>query len=161
MGDWGQSISRGPGPNPYAGITTPSIGLSAFHTNPGALTSGLYNNDHYHYMVLLERVNLLIEHKVGALFTCPPGMQAPKISEPHKYSGSAPHNDFLDWLSEFLNWLKCHYICGPSNDAVRTTYLGLYVSGTAADWYLTKIDNRNCHYNPALWFQDIICLMHK
>lgn len=48
------------------------IRLSAFHTNPGALSSGLFNNDHYHYVVLLERVNQLIEHKIGAPLSAPP-----------------------------------------------------------------------------------------
>lgn len=161
LGDWGQSISRGPGPNPYAGVTTPSIGLSTYRNPQGALTSGQFNNNHYHYVVLLEQVNTLIDHKVGAPFPCPPGMKAPKISEPRKYSGSPSHDEFIDWLGEFLNWLKCHYICGPDNDEVCTTFLGLYVTGTVADWYLTEIDNPARHYDPALRFQDVICLMHR
>ncbi|KZP26694.1 hypothetical protein FIBSPDRAFT_949270 [Athelia psychrophila] len=88
-------------------------------------------------------------------------MKAPKISEPHKYAGSPSHDDFLDWLGEFLIWLKCHYICGPANDGVRTTFLGLYVTGTVADWYLTEINNPTRHYDPTLRIQDVICLMHK
>ncbi|KAF7985435.1 hypothetical protein HWV62_5165 [Athelia sp. TMB] len=156
-----ESASRPPGINPYSGVNAPPIGLSAYRVTQGPVTNGLWNNDHYHYVVLLGKITQLINHKVGSPVDVPTGFKQPKLAEPPKYSGSHSHDDFVDWLSSFLNWLRGHYICGPNTDSIRLTYLGLYVDGVASDWYLTEVDNPSRHYDPALLFADCICLMHK
>ncbi|KAF7977809.1 hypothetical protein HWV62_2729 [Athelia sp. TMB] len=153
------SISRPP--NPYAGISAPPIGTSAYRVTQGPVTNGLWSNDHYHYVVLLGRVTQLVNHKVGEPFEVPPGFKQPKLHEPSKYAGSHSHDDFMDWLSEFLNWLRGHYICGPATDPVRIVYLGLFITGTASDWFLTEIDNPARHYEPPLTFANCVCLLHK
>ncbi|KAF7966752.1 hypothetical protein HWV62_37205 [Athelia sp. TMB] len=167
MGDLGRttdptafdSISRPL--NPYAGITAPPIGVSAYRVTQGPVTNGIWQNDHYHYVVLLGRVAQIIKFKVGAPFEIPAGFKQPKLHEPSKYAGSHSHDEFMDWLSEFLNWLRGHYICGPTTDSVRIIYLGLSITGAASDWFTTEIDNPSRHYDPPLLFSDCVCLMHK
>ncbi|KAF7968478.1 hypothetical protein HWV62_30501 [Athelia sp. TMB] len=159
MRDSGESASRPP--NPYAGISVPPIGISAYRVTQGPVTNGLWNHDHYHYVVLLGKITQLIEHKVGTHIDVPPGLKQPKLSEPPKYSGSHSHDDFVDWLSTFLNWLRGHYICGPATDTIRVNYLGLYVDSVASDWFHTEIDNPARRYDSPLSFSDCICLMHK
>lgn len=156
-----ESVSRPPGLNPYAGIPVPPIGISAYRVTQGPVTNGLWNHDHYHYVVLLGKITQLIDHKVGAHIDVPPGLKHPKLSEPPKYSGSHSHDDFVDWLGTFLNWLRGHYICGPATDAIRVNYLGLYIDGVASDWYHTEIDNPAKRYDNPLSFADCVCLMHK
>ncbi|KAF7982372.1 hypothetical protein HWV62_29118 [Athelia sp. TMB] len=148
-------------PNPYAGVAAPPIGLSAYQVTQGPVTNGLWDNNHYHYVVLLGRVSQLINFKVGEPFEVPTGFKQPKLHEPSKYAGSHSHDDFMDWLSEFLNWLRGHYICGPATDPIRIVYLGLSITGSASDWFLTEIDNPSRSYDPPLKFTDCVCLMHK
>ncbi|KAF7965635.1 hypothetical protein HWV62_42444 [Athelia sp. TMB] len=154
-----ESISRPL--NPYAGITAPPIGISAYRVTQGPVTNGIWHNDHYHYVVLLGRVAQIIKFKVGDPFEIPSGFKQPKLHEPSKYAGSHSHDEFMDWLSEFLNWLRGHYICGPATDSVRIIYLGLSITGPASDWFTTEIDNPSRKYDPPLLFSDCVCLMHK
>ncbi|KAF7972081.1 hypothetical protein HWV62_19163 [Athelia sp. TMB] len=156
-----ESASRPPGLNPYSGVSAPPIGLSAYRVTQGPVTNGLLNHDHYHYIVLLGKISQLISHKVGTAIEVPQGFKQPKLVEPPKYSGSHSHDEFVDWLSAFLNWLRGHYICGPATDAIRLNYLGLYVEGVASDWYLTEIDNPSRQYEQPMTFADGVCLMHK
>ncbi|KAF7970211.1 hypothetical protein HWV62_24808, partial [Athelia sp. TMB] len=156
------SASRAPGSNLYTGrLPIPPPSASAYRVTQGPVTNGLWNNDQYHYVVLLGKITQLINHKVGATIEAPHGVKQPKLAEPPKYSGSHSHDEFVDWLSSFLNWLRGHYISGPATDPIRVTYLGLYIEGAANDWYLTEIDNPLRHYDPALLFADCICLMHR
>ncbi|KAF7970992.1 hypothetical protein HWV62_22241 [Athelia sp. TMB] len=156
------SASRARPNNPISGgMLAPPPGLSAYRVTHGAVTNGLWNNDHYHYVVLLGKITQLIHHKVGTPIDVPTGFKQPKLAEPPKYAGSHSHDEFVDWLSAFLNWLRGHYISGPATDPIRVTYLGLYIEGVANDWYLTEIDNPSRHYDPPLLFADCICLMHK
>ncbi|KAF7966569.1 hypothetical protein HWV62_37843 [Athelia sp. TMB] len=156
------SASRAPANNPLSsGTLAPPQGISAYRVTHGAVTNGLWNNDHYHYVVLLGKITQLIHHKVGTTIDVPTGFKQPKLAEPPKYSGSHSHDEFVDWLSAFLNWLRGHYISGPATDPIRVTYLGLYIEGVANDWYLTEIDNPSRHYDPPLLFADCVCLMHK
>ncbi|KAF7966970.1 hypothetical protein HWV62_36322 [Athelia sp. TMB] len=156
-----ESASHAPGLNPYSGLSAPPIGLSAYRVTQGPVTNGLLNHDHYHYIVLLGKITQLINHKVGTAIEVPQGFKQPKLAEPPKYSGSHSHDEFVDWLSAFLNWLRGYYICGPATDAIRLNYLGLYMEGIASDWYLTEIDNPSRHYTHSLLFADSVCLMHK
>ncbi|KAF7966975.1 hypothetical protein HWV62_36306 [Athelia sp. TMB] len=155
------SASRMPGVRAMTNVPTPSMGLSAYRVTQGPVTNGLWNNDHYHYVVLLGKVTDLIIHKVGTPFEVPPGFKQPKLAEPPKYAGSHSHNEFMDWLSAFLNWLRGHYICGPATDPIRINYLGLYVEGVASDWYLSEVDNPTRRHDPPLLFADCVCLMHR
>ncbi|KAF7969150.1 hypothetical protein HWV62_28242 [Athelia sp. TMB] len=163
------SVSRPPGfhnhgppaRDPYSELYVRPQGLSAYRISQTPVTGGLWNNDQYHLVVLIDKVIKLINHKVGDVFEAPPGLKAPRIHEPSKYSGSSSHEEFMDWLGEFLNWLRGNYICGPACDPLRVNYLGLYVQGSASDWYLTEIDNPDRTYDPPLRFADCVALMHK
>ena len=42
---------------------------------------------------------------------------------------------FLQWLNQFLNWLRSHYYCGDKVDPSQLNLLGNYVEGIAANWY--------------------------
>ncbi|KAF7985022.1 hypothetical protein HWV62_8837 [Athelia sp. TMB] len=152
---------RGPEQDNYSGLYVRPQGLSAYRISQTPVTGGLWNSDQYHFVVLIDKVVKLVNHKVGEPFEAPHGLKVPKIPDPSKYSGSSSHEEFMDWLGEFLNWLRGNYICGSLCDPLRVNYLGLYLSGSASDWYLTEIDNPERHYSPALKFVDCVALLHK
>ncbi|KAF7975144.1 hypothetical protein HWV62_10307 [Athelia sp. TMB] len=164
MGPEFDSISRPPAEShadPYTSLYVRPQGLSAYRISQTPVAGGLWNSDQYHFVVLIDKVVKLINHKVGEAFEAPPGLKVPKIPDPSKYSGSSSHEEFMDWLGEFLNWLRGNYICGPRCDPLRINYLGLYLGGSASDWYLTEIDNPDRSYQPALKFVDCVALLHK
>lgn len=127
----------GLGNNPYSGVYAPPMGISAYRMTQGPPTHGIWNTEHYHYTVLLGQISRMIEFKVGKSIQAPAGIKQPKLSELPKYSRSHSHNEFLDWLHAFLNWLRGHYICGPDTDSTQVIYLGMYVEGPASNWFVS------------------------
>jgi hypothetical protein len=83
------------------------------------------------------------------------------MSEPSKYSGNRNHEVFLQWLNQFLNWLRSHYYCGDEADVSRLNLLGNYVDGIAAYWYAANIDNPERISTEPMSFIDAICAMHR
>jgi hypothetical protein len=136
------------------------IGISAYHVSHGPPNNGLLNTEQYHYMVMLKHIKKLIQWKVGVSLSAPPGAKQPKMGEPAKYSGNRNHNVFLQWLNQFLNWLRSHYYCGEEADFSRLNFLGNYVEGIAADWYAADIDNPEKMTVIPMKFVDAICAMH-
>jgi len=136
-------------------------GFSAFKISQGPPNHGIWNSEHYHYAVMLKRIQRLIIWKVGQHMVAPPGSKQPKLSEPYKYSGNRNHEIFLQWLNQFLNWLRSHYYCGDEADISRLNLLGNYVDGVAADWYAADIDNPERTTAESLSFVDAICAMHR
>ncbi|KIM77654.1 hypothetical protein PILCRDRAFT_11913 [Piloderma croceum F 1598] len=116
-------------------------GISAYRVSQGPPNNGLWNTEQYHYTVMLKRICRLIHWKVGMSITTPPGSKQPKMGEPHKYSGNRNHDVFLQWLNQFLNWLRSHYYCRDKADPSRLNLLGNYVEGIAADWYAADVNN--------------------
>ena len=110
---------------------------------------------------MLKRIQRLIKWKVGQHMVAPPGSKQPKLSEPYKYSGNRNHEIFLQWLNQFLNWLRSHYYCGDEADVLCLNLLGNYVDGVAADWYAADIDNPECTTVESQSFVDAICAMHR
>jgi hypothetical protein len=90
----------------------------------------------------------------------PPGSKQPKMSELSKYSGNRNHEVFLQWLNQFLNWLRSHYYCGDEADILCLNLLGNYIDGVAADWYATDIDNPEHILAEPMSFINAICAMH-
>src|SRR3984885_696820 len=113
------------------------------------------------YTVMLKRIKKLIQWKVGVSLSAPPGAKQPKMGEPAKYSGNRNHDVFLQWLNQFLNWLRSHYYCGEEADFSRLNFLGNYVEGVAADWYAADIDNPEKMTVIPMKFVDAICAMHR
>jgi hypothetical protein len=136
-------------------------GLSAFRVSHTAPSHGIWNTEHYHYSVLIKHIKKLIQWKVGLSLIAPPGSKQPKISEPHKYAGNKNHDVFLQWLNQFLNWLRNHYYCGDEADFSRLNLLGNYVEGSAADWYAADVDNPDRIDLEPMKFTDAICAMHR
>jgi hypothetical protein len=136
-------------------------GFSAFKISQGPPNHGIWNSEHYHYAVMLKRIQRLIIWKVGQHMVAPPGSKQPKMSEPSKYSGNRNHEVFLQWLNQFLNWLRSHYYCGDEADVSRLNLLGNYVDGIAADWYAADIDNPERISAEPMSFIDAICAMHR
>src|ERR1700691_5160837 len=93
--------------------------------------------------------------------TPPPGSKHPKMGEPTKYSGNRNHDVFLQWLNQFLNWLRSHYYCGDEADPSRLNLLSNYVEGIAADWYTADVDNPDKMTEKPLKFGDAVCAMHR
>ncbi|KIM74144.1 hypothetical protein PILCRDRAFT_14694 [Piloderma croceum F 1598] len=116
-------------------------GISAYRVSQGPPNNGLWNTEQYHYTVMLKQIRRLIHWKVGMSITAPPGSKQPKMGEPHKYSGNRNHDVFLQWLNQFLNWLRSHYYCEDEADPSRLNLLSNYVEGIAADWYAADVDN--------------------
>ncbi|KIM72762.1 hypothetical protein PILCRDRAFT_15823 [Piloderma croceum F 1598] len=136
-------------------------GISAYRVSQGPPNKGLWNTEQYHYTVMLKRIRRLIHWKVGMSITAPPGSKQPKMGEPHKYSGNRNHNVFLQWLNQFLNWLRSHYYCGDKADPSRLNLLGNYVEGIAADWYAADVDNPDKMTMEPMRFIDAVCAMHQ
>ena len=90
----------------------------------------------------------------------PPGSKQPKLSEPYKYSGNRNHEIFLQWLNQFLNWLRSHYYCGDKANVSCLNLLRNYINGVAADWYAANVDNPECTTVESQSFVDAICAMH-
>jgi hypothetical protein len=109
-------------------------------------------------MVLLKRICKLIEWKVGRAMTAPTGFKQPKMREPSKYSGNRNHDVFLQWLNQFLNWLRSHYYCREDTDFSRINSLGSYPDGVAADWFAADVDNPNEVMDAPITFVDAICI---
>ena len=136
-------------------------GISAYRVSHGPPNNGLWNTEQYHYTVMLKRIKKLIQWKVGVSLSAPPGAKQPKMGEPAKYSGNRNHDVFLQWLNQFLNWLRSHYYCGEEADFSRLNFLGNYVEGIAADWYAADIDNPEKMTVIPMKFVDAICAMHR
>jgi hypothetical protein len=111
-------------------------------------------------MVLLKRIRKLIDWKVGRTMTAPAGSKQPKMGELSKYLGNRNHN-VLQWLNQFLNWLRSHYHCGDDVDFSRINFLGNYLDGVAADWFAADIDNPDKVMDAPITFIDAICAMHR
>ena len=93
--------------------------------------------------------------------TAPAGSKQPKMGEPSKYSGNRNHDVFLQWLNQFLNWLRSHYHCGDNVDFSRINFLGNYLDGVAANWFAADIDNPDKVMDAPITFIDAICAMHR
>jgi len=137
------------------------LGISAYRVSQGPPNNGLWNAEHYHYTVMLKCIKRLIYWKVRIPVTAPPGAKQPKMGEPTKYSSSRNHDTFMQWLNQFLNWLRSHYYCGDAADFSRLNFLGNYVEGIAADWYTGDVDNPNKMSMELMKFVDAICMMHR
>ncbi|KIM79283.1 hypothetical protein PILCRDRAFT_10430 [Piloderma croceum F 1598] len=136
-------------------------GISAYRVSQGPPNNRLWNTEQYHYTVMLKRIRRLIHWKVRMSITAPPGSKQPKMGEPHKYSGNRNHDVFLQWLNQFLNWLRSHYYCGDEADPSRLNLLGNYVKGIAADWYAADVDNPDKMTMELMRFIDAVCAMHR
>jgi hypothetical protein len=68
---------------------------------------------------------------------------------------------FLQWLNQFLNWLRNHYYCGDEADYSRLNLLGNYVEGIAADWFAADVDTPDRMTLEPLKFVNAICAMHQ
>ena len=78
------------------------------------------------------------------------------MGEPAKYSGNRNHDIFLQWLNQFLNWLRSHYYCGEDTDFSRLNFLSNYVEGVAVD-----VDNLDKMAIVPMKFVNAICAMHR
>jgi hypothetical protein len=136
-------------------------GTSAYRVTHGPPTNGLWNAEQYHYTVLIKRIRQLVHWKVGSYISAPVGSKQPKMGEPTKYSGNRNHDVFLQWLNQFLNWLRSHYHCGDEADYSRLNFLGNYLEGTAADWFAADVDNPDRMSVEPMKFIDAICSMHR
>ena len=136
-------------------------GISAYRVSQGPPNNGLWNTEQYHYTVMLKRIKKLVHWKVGISISAPPGAKQPKMGEPAKYAGNRNHDVFLQWLNQFLNWLRSHYYCGEDADFSRLNFLGNYVDGVAADWYAADVDNPDKMTIEPMKFVDAICAMHR
>jgi hypothetical protein len=76
--------------------------ISQYRVTSGPAESGLWNAEHYHHDVMLSKVRRNVEWKVGSPISAPTGTKHPKISEPSKYSGNRSHDNFCNWLDQFL-----------------------------------------------------------
>ena len=139
---------------------TGPTGISAYRVTHGPPNNGLWNAEHYHYTVMIRRIRQLVHWKVGNYISAPTGSKQPKMGEPTKYSGSRNHDAFLQWLNQFLNWLRSHYYCGDEADYSRLNLLGNYLEGTAADWFAADVDNPDRMPVEPMKFIDAICAMH-
>ena len=128
--------------------------ISQYRVTTGPTESGLWNAEQYHHDVKVRRT---VEWKVGSDLSAPMGTKHPKISEPSKYSGSRSHDNFCNWLDQFLNWLRAHYISGEETDGARVNLLGNYLEGAALDWYAAEIDNPDARNGKQIVFVDAIC----
>jgi hypothetical protein len=137
------------------------LGLFAFRVPRAPLNNRLWNSEQYHYTVLLKRIHKLIEWKVGRAMTAPIGSKQPKMGEPSKYSGNRNHDVFLQWLNQFLNWLRSHYHCGEDADFSHINFLGSYLDGVAANWFAADVDNPDKVMDAPITFVDAICAMHR
>jgi hypothetical protein len=90
----------------------------------------------------------------------PPGSKQPKMLELSKYSGNRNHEVFLQWLNQFLNWLRSHYYRVDEANISCLNLLGNYINGVAANWYTTDIDNPERTLAEPMSFIDAICAMH-
>src|SRR5882762_9595748 len=137
------------------------LGLSAYRVSRAPPNNGLWNSEQYHYTVLLKRICKLIEWKVSRAMTAPTGSKQPKMGELSKYSGNRNHNVFLQWLNQFLNWLRSHYHCGEDADFSCVNFLGSYLDRVAADWFAADVDNPDKVMDVPITFVDAICAMHQ
>src|SRR6202790_2177983 len=137
------------------------LGLSAYRVSRAPPNNGLWNSEQYHYTVLLKRIRKLIEWKVGRTMAAPAGSKQPKMGEPSKYLGNRNHDVFLQWLNQFLNWLRSHYHCRDNADFSRVNFLGSYLDGVAADWFAVDVDNPDKVMDAPITFIDAICAMHR
>ena len=136
-------------------------GISAYRVTHTPPNNGLWNSEQYHYTVLLKRIQQLISWKVGCTMVAPHGSKQLKMGEPSKYAGNQNHDVLIQWLNQFLNWLRSHYYCGEEADFLRLHFLGNYLEGIAADWFAADIDNPE-NASKAPWsFIDAICAMHR
>src|ERR1700679_581 len=103
--------------------------------------NGLWNSEQYHYMVLLKRIQQLIDWKVRCTIVASHGSKQPKMGGPSKYAGNQNHDVFIQWLNQFLNWLRSHYYCGEEADFLWIHFLGNYLEEIAADLFTVYIDN--------------------
>ena len=137
------------------------MGISAYRVTHTPPNNGLWNSEQYHYTVLLKIIQQLISWKVGRTMVAPHGSKQPKMGEPSKYAGNRNHDVFIQWLNQFLNWLRSHYYCGKEADFSRLHFLGNYLEGVAADWFAADIDNPK-NASKAPWsFIDVICAIHR
>jgi hypothetical protein len=136
-------------------------GTSAYRVTQGPPSNGLWNAEQYHYTVLIKRIRKLVKWKVGTYISAPSGSKQPKMGEPTKYSGNRNHDVFLQWLNQFLNWLRSHYHCGDEADYSRLNFLGNYLEGAAADWFAADVDNPDRMSIEPMKFIDAICSMHR
>jgi hypothetical protein len=132
-------------------------GISAYWVSQEPPNNGLWNAEQYHYMVMLRWICRLIHWKVGMSITAPPGSKQPKMGEPTKYSGNRNHNVFLQWLNQFLNWLRSHYYCGDETDSSRLNLLGNYIEGITAD----SIDPVTIVYKVQVKSTRGMCYLHS
>ena len=93
-------------------------GISAYRVTRGPPNNGLWNAEQYHYTVLIKCIRQLVHWKVGNYISAPARSKQPKMGEPTKYSGNRSHDMFLQWLNQFLNWLRSHYHCRDEADFV-------------------------------------------
>src|ERR1700729_1921895 len=136
------------------------MGISAYRVTHTPPNNGLWNSEQYHYTVLLKRIQQLISWKVGRTMVAPHGSKQPKMGEPSKYASNQNHDVFIQWLNQFVNWLRSLYYCGEEADFSWLHFLGNYLEGVTADWFAADIDNPE-NASKAPWsFIDVICAMH-
>jgi hypothetical protein len=92
--------------------------------------------------------------------TAPAGSKQPKMGELSKYSGNRSHDVFLQWLNQFLNWLRSHYHCGDDVDFSHINFLGNYLDRVATDWFAANINNPDKVMDTPIIFINAICAMH-
>ena len=78
-----------------------------------------------------------------------------------KYSGNRNHDMFLQWLNQFLNLLHSNYYCRDEANLSCLNFLGNYLEGTTADWFVANVDNPDRMSLEPMKFVNAIYMMHR
>jgi hypothetical protein len=60
------------------------------------------------------------------------------------YLGSPKLEDFEDFMSNALHWLKINCMLGTASNELQLIFLGTHLNGEAQEWYMRNVESSTC-----------------
>jgi hypothetical protein len=84
-----------------------------------------------------------------------------KLPLPEPYSGSPKLEDFKDFMSNALRWLKINCMLGAASNELQLIFLGTRLNGEAQEWYMHNVEPSTCIVQQWNLETTVLSLQHR
>jgi hypothetical protein len=100
------------------------------------------SNEDNIYDGITQMVRIALSENQSQLIDSSPLTKAGvKIPPPECYTGSAKLEDFEDFVSSMLRWLKVNGLLGAASSEWQLTFLGTHLEGEAQEWFMRNVES--------------------
>jgi hypothetical protein len=103
----------------------------------------------------------LVENRDQEIHSSPLSKAGVKLPLPELYSGSPKLEDFEDFMSNALHWLKINCMLGATSNELQLIFRGTRLNGEAQEWYMHNVESSTCIIQQWNMETTILGLQHR